>query len=261
MDYHEEEVIRREPEEKVVYKDIEIEIEESESYWEFQLFGGTANLDADNVVLSNLAPFSEEADKAIQNNQGDWKSWTVQAGMGYVIPLFDSERFSDELQWLPAIKPQINAYYLKGNIEGDLYRYYQYTDLISTDYKMDFESTRLMFDVALTFASWRNVSVYGIAGIGPAWNRIGFLYGEYSTPEVKLNKHTQTNFAYEFGGGLTYALSEHLSITAEYLYTGFNDVELGDSGNIGHDLPISEVKSNSFDLNSQAVLVGFNLAL
>ena len=77
---------------------------------------------------------------------------------------------------LPAIEPQINTYFLQGNNNGDV-------DLFTNlspgngsegDYSIELQSTRLMFDLALTFATYRNLSIYGIAGIGPSWNRIDY---------------------------------------------------------------------------------------
>lgn len=240
----------------------EVEDNEHEPYWELLLFGGTAELNTDNTTITTYDYLP--ADKIKQNNEGSWKSWTIQAGVGYVVPLFGAERLSDEVQWFPAIEPQLNVYYLKGNVDGNVDRYYKYPDVDpsnDTGYKMDIESTRLMLDVALTFVSWRNVSLYGIAGIGPSWNRVGFHGKENDCVEaVNLSQDTTTNFAYEFGGGLSYLLNEHLSLTAEYLYTGFNDIAIGDSGHLGNGAELSDVDSKDFDLHSQAVFAGFRLA-
>jgi hypothetical protein len=237
---------------------VEVEIEEiAEPYWEVIMMGGTASLDAENTTIDMTA---DETDQLQQRNDGDWKSWTANLGVGYVIPIFDSVVYSDEVQWLPAVEPQINGYFLKGNINGNVDRYYEFPGNFSdTDYSMELESTRVMFDVSLTLASYRNLSIYAIAGIGPSWNRIDF-----ETPncapgeEIEIDPHTTVNFAYEFGGGINYALTEHIALTVEYLYTGFNDLRLDDDGEVGG--VDQELKSDDFDLSSQAVLFGIRYA-
>jgi len=214
----------------------------AEDSWQISFAGGFATLAADNMVLYVT---EYEHDKAIQTNDDDWKSWTAQVGIGYVIPLFNNT------QWFTTIEPQINGYFLQGNINGYVDRFYQYDiDCEDVDFQMDLISRRVMFDLALNVATWKNLSVYGIAGIGAAWNTISYHHDadEFYLP-VYIKGHTQTDFAYEFGGGLSYALLENLSLTAEYLYTGFSDLSLDDS---------SGVESDDFSLNSQAVLFGFN---
>jgi hypothetical protein len=66
-------------------REVEIE-EEAEPYWEILLLGGTAELDAENTLIhvTNI-----ETDKITQDNDGDWKSWTVQLGLGYMVPLLN----------------------------------------------------------------------------------------------------------------------------------------------------------------------------
>jgi opacity protein-like surface antigen len=225
--------------------------------WEILLFGGTSALDADNTLIHIS---EDETDKITQSNAGDWKSWSLQLGLGYIIPLSDAKHRTKKFQWFPSIEPQMNLYFLKGNIEGAVDRFYQYAGNYSdTDYKINLESTRLMFDIALTFASYRNFSIFGIAGIGPSWNRIGYDTGVVNEAELHLSKKTQTNFAYEFGGGISYAFTEHLSVTGEYLFTGFNNIELSENGIEGNDREIT-VKSDKFDLNAQTVFFGLRYA-
>lgn len=229
------------------------EMDDDFSPWEILLFGGTAALDADDILIqaSNI-----ESDKAIQNNEDDWKSWSVQLGLGYIIPLDDDEHSSETLQWFPSIEPQFNVYFLKGNVNGNTDRFFQYPGNFSdNDFTTDLESTRFMFDVALTFASYSDFSFFGIAGIGPAINRVGYNTNEVNGAELHLDKKTQTNLAYEFGAGISYALSEHLSVTGEYLFTGFHNVELSENGTEGANREI-HVQSDAFNINAQTVFLG-----
>lgn len=225
-----------------------------EPYWEISFLGGPAILHAQNTVLevTNI-----ESDKTFQKNQGNWKYWTAELGLGYAIPLYGVTRYSNQIQWFPIIEPQINAYYLQGNVEGNVRLYYQYPSNLINDYTIEFDSTRLMFDAALTFFSWHTISVNGIAGIGPSWNRVGYSSKQAEhCDEVFLDKHTRTNFAYEFGGSINYSLSEPISFSVEYLYTGFNNVALSKNGHVGNNRILSGIESSAFNLNSQAVLFG-----
>ncbi|MGA2654403.1 MAG: outer membrane beta-barrel protein [Gammaproteobacteria bacterium] len=232
------------------------ETEKDFHHWEILLLGGIATLDADSTLIhaSDI-----QTDQITQTNEDDWKSWSVQLGLGYIIPFSDDDD-ADNLQWFPSIEPQINVYYLKGNVDGYVDRFYQYPGNYSdTDYHSRFESTRLMFDLALTFAAYQDFSIFGIAGIGPSWNRMTYDTGVSEGAELHLHANTQTNFAYEVGGGINYAMCEQLSITAQYLFTGFTDVALGNNGTEGGDREIT-VESEDFNLNAQSILLGLRFA-
>jgi len=242
---------REERKERHVYKNevVEIEVEEeeeAENYWELMIFGGAATMDIDPTI--RVTP--SETNRLSQENGSQLDSWTAQLGVGYVIPLFDSERFSDEIQWLPAIEPQINVYYLSGDNKGDVY-FDSSNDFDVADYKMRIDSTRLMFDLGVTLASYRNFSVYGLAGIGPSWNDIDYSATPNANGEdcgvghVSADSNS-TNFAYEFAAGITYDLNDDFGVSLQYLFAGFSDVEVEDSG----------LKSSDIDLHSNSIMLG-----
>jgi opacity protein-like surface antigen len=242
-------------EEEEIVLEIEIEVEEEATpYWEILGMGGFGAFDAGDSTLDITG---SEVDKLVQTNENDWETWTAQLGVGYVIPLFDAEEYSDEIQWFPAIEPQLNVYYLEGDIVGDVYRF-ESPDFNEADYSINLKSTRLMFDVALTLASWRDLSVFALAGIGPSWNRLDFSSHidegvDCDLNDVGVDSHTDTNFAYEFGGGVTYELTEHLALSAEYLFTGFDDLKLGNSDDV------EDLDPSDFHLNSSAFLFGLRV--
>ncbi len=89
----------------------------AESHWQFSLSGGTAALDTGNVEM-RLS--STQDNNLIQGNEDQWKAGTGQAGLAYVIPLWENSH------WFPSIAPQFNYYYLKGNISGHVDRYRQF---------------------------------------------------------------------------------------------------------------------------------------
>ncbi|MFA6037542.1 MAG: outer membrane beta-barrel protein [Legionellales bacterium] len=229
----------------------------TEPFFEILVMGGIATLDATDTSLQIS---DSETDKLIQTNDGNWESWTGQVGVGYVSPL-THELQTGDVQWFPLITPQINLYYLDGDdIQGDVYQF-ESADFDNLDYNMDFQSTRLMFDLGLTLAAIDRFSVYAIAGAGIAWNKTDLNANpnqqgiDCGAIGFDIDSKTSSSFAYEFGGGMTYAAMDNLAISLEYLYTGFTDVELG------NDSDEFDIESQDLDINSQAVLLGLRFAL
>lgn len=228
-------------------------------YWEWNLFGGIAALsqETSDLIFYEGMP----ADKLRQSNQSSWAAWTVGSGLSRTLPLFDSKQNDHELQWLPVIKPQLNVYFLQGDMNGVLEQFYEYPGAgVDTDYSIDLNSTRLMFDLALTLASWRDFSIYAMAGIGPSWNRVGFHSDQNNCLQARsLNTYKDINFAFEWGGGIDYTLFDQVSLMVEYLYTSIYSVELAHSGE-SINMLVSGVESNSFDIHSQALIAGLRYA-
>jgi opacity protein-like surface antigen len=216
--------------------------EELEPYYELILMGGIATIDADDLTVELT---NGEIDLLTQTNETDWDAWTGRIGVGYVYGLSDAS-----MQWFPTLSPQLNFYYLNGNINGDLSRPLD-PHIDSTHYDMELTSKRLMFDLALTVVRFEALSIYALGGAGVAWNEIDFdsrKDDDFHLSNQDLETESSAGFAYEFGGGLTYTISDEFGISAEYLYTGLTDVLVG-----AHEFE----EDVEFDLTSQAVLVGF----
>ena len=230
--------------------------------WEINLAGGTAELNAQDFTTNIYPDLLISSDKNQQKNADDWKAWTIQAGVGYRFYLWDAKRYSDEIQWLPLLIPQINFYYLKGNVNGRVDKYYEYPmdPDCDVDYSVGVSSSRVMADLNLMFVSWRNYSLYGKAGIGPSWNRVDYRSKEgAASEEIHLNPQTDTNFAYEFGGGARVAITQHVGLSLEYLYTGFTHLDLNNKGTLEGTGDLDDVDSDHFNLSSQAVLLGVDV--
>ncbi|MFI4955175.1 MAG: hypothetical protein ACHP9Y_04600, partial [Gammaproteobacteria bacterium] len=170
---------------------------------------GIANIQQNDATYDLT---SSETDKLVATDTQNWDSWSLQLGAGYKIPLFwniNKEKSADDIQWFTAITPQINFYILNGtDIPGQVYRF-EDSDDNDAAYKMKFNSTRLMFDTALTIAKLRRLSVQGIAGLGFARNSVDLALEPYPDTHLEplnFNGGSSTGFAYEFGAGLTYAL-------------------------------------------------------
>ncbi len=232
--------------------------DDADSYLEVILMGGIANLDTQGTNLQ-MTPVQTDAIEPGTADFGD--AWTVQLGLGYSIPLFDAEEDSDEVQWFPAIEPQVNVYYLEGDVDGNVDRYADFSgNFDDTNYTMDIKSTRVMFDLALTIASYEEFSLYAIGGIGPSWNSFDLTeHGNDCVEEVGFDNN-DGNLAYEFGGGVTYAASEEFGISLQYLYTNFLDLELEQNADLGDGSTLSDIDSDNFDFSSQALVLGLRYA-
>ncbi len=227
-------------------------------FFELLVMGGIATLDA-NDSSAQMTPI--QIDKLVQTNDNDWNAGTGQIGIGYVWGLTDDLQLADTF-WFTRLNPQLNLYYLGGDIDGDVWRF-QNPNYNQAHYESDFNSTRLMFDLALSVFELEAFSVYALGGLGIAWNEIN--YHAQMNPscnceimDINLDSHHNNGFAYEFGAGITYAVMDDMAISLEYLYTGLNEIQLGNLTDEANGLTIH---GNNFDINTQSVLLGLRFAL
>lgn len=235
------------------------------NYFEFIGAIGIANLDAGD---SYLGVTSSETDKLIQTNDNDWNTVSAQLGIGYVYYLRDAQRYSDQVQWFPSIEPELNVYFLSSNsgIKGEVLRFGD-TTFNDLTYKMPFHSNRIMVDGALTVASLKQFSIYAIGGIGNAWNRLSYKDKDKESingdpcPDQRLSFNTKStsHFAWEAGGGLSFAFNDMVGLSLEYLYANLGKVKTSASGNIGA-LTEPLIVPAHFNLDSQSVLLGLHIA-
>lgn len=233
----------------------------------FEVLGalGVATLGVGN---SYLGVTSSETDRLVQTSGNYWNNFTAQLGVGYVYYRSDALQYSENVQWFPSIEPEVNAYYInENNITGDVLRFnsFNFNDLT---FSMPIQSTRLMFDTALTIASKKQLSVYVKGGIGNAWNRIGYSDTDKDTgasdpcPEqrLSLNKATRSNFVWEAGAGLQWAFNNRVGLSLEYLYTDLGSASISPHGGTG-TITTPVIVPGHFNLNSQAALLGLHIAL
>jgi outer membrane autotransporter protein len=230
-------------------------------HFEVLAAGSVSALDAGNLSLSVT---TSETDLLVQTNENSWTSWGGQLGVGYDYPLFNALSYSDHVQWFTAIEPQLNVYYSTYRNEGDVYRFGNaaFNDL---NYNMLIHSTRLMFDVALTVAEWKRFSVYGIVGIGNAWNDISYSDSTNAGLPCSLQSISSSSnnnvgdFVWEAGAGLEYKLTNRLELSLEYLYTDFGSQDFD-----GNKVSTTLTRPNfdpSFSMRTQGVLFGVHVAI
>lgn len=238
--------------------------EQFEDGFQILIAGGIASLDQDGSIDVT----SNETDTLVQGDEG-WDSWTAKVGVGYQFPLMENEDDDeDDLQWLPNLTPQLNLYYLGGgDIDGDVLRY---ENSNQADYSMDYSSTRLMFDLALTLASMERFSVYVLGGLGASWNNTSLETtptSEFLPFGFELEDSDSTTFAYEFGAGIGYAITDDIGISLEYLYANLGDVEVqGNASLTGGDYDADDprtldIENSDVEISSQSILLGLNFAL
>jgi opacity protein-like surface antigen len=222
----------------------------------FEVIGapGIANLQANN--LSSIGVTSSETDTLEQTNTNEWSALAAQLGVGFIHIFPTNAFYFDNVQWFPSVEPELNLYYLSSNsIDGTVSRFGNpvYGQL---NFDMPVHSTRLMFDIALTFLAYKPLSLYGIGGIGSAWNRIGYNdTGSTCNLGLSLNTNTNVNFAWETGVGVLYAFNNRVGVSLEYLYAGLGNVSTSSNGNLAITSPAS------FNLQAQTGFLGLHIAL
>ena len=234
----------------------------------FEIIGapGIARLSAGN---SELGVTSSETDRLVQTNSNAWNTLAGQLGFGYVYYFGHAQKYSDCVQWFPSIEPELNVYYLSSNsIKGDVWRFDNsaFNDLT---FDIPLRSTRLMLDAALTVASWKQISIYAIGGIGNAWNRIGYSDKDNDNGDVtdtcpeqrlSLNNRSQSKFVWEAGAGATYAFNDRFGLSLEWLYTNLGNVRTSGSGDTA-TITAPVIVPAHFNLKSQTLLLGLHIAV
>ena len=229
----------------------------------FEVIGalGIAKLNAGD---SELGVTSSETDRLVQTSSNAWNTFAAQLGLGYVYYFGNSQQYSDQVQFLPSIEPELNLYYLGTNsIKGDVWRFNS-SAFNQLTYDVPLHSTRLMLDAALTLASWKQLSVYVIGGLGNAWNHTSYSDTENTAADgdqnVRLNSKTSTHFTWEAGAGLAYAFNDRIGLSLEYLYADLGNIKPSSSGSTG-TITAPVIVAPHFKVKSQTGLLGLHIAL
>ncbi len=238
----------------------------------FEIIGGLGGAQV-NAGNSELGVTQSETDKLVQTNTNAWNSWIGQVGLGFIYYFGSPLRYSEQIQWFPSLEPELNLKQLSNNnITGNVWRFNSpaFNDLT---FNTSLSSTRLMADAALTIASYKQFSIYAIGGIGNAWNRLdysdidnagsgsGDAGGSCPDQRLRLDQHTSTNFAWETGVGLTYAINQRIGISIEYQYVNLGNPTTSATGDTGTITKPVIVAAQFNNLTSQTVLAGLHIAL
>lgn len=224
-----------------------------ENNFDLSIMAGFTSLDQDG----NYNYSSAQTDSLIQDGN-DWGSWTIAIGVGYDYPLQEPNP-ENEVDWFPTVTPQLNLYYLHGgDIDGDVYLYQQ-PSLNLASYTSEFHSTRLMLDIDLTVFEIEEFSVFALGGLGVAFNSTGLnvMYDNPAFTDFSLESTSTTSFAYEFGAGMAYDITDDWGVYLEYLYANLGDANVNGTSNAG-DVFISD---SDIEMTSQSIILGMTFAI
>ncbi|MFA6038298.1 MAG: hypothetical protein WC748_09300 [Legionellales bacterium] len=205
---------------------------------------------------------STESDSLTQTNSNAWETFTGQFGVSYIMPLYwgedaEEDKLETGMAWFDSITPQINVYLLGDTtLEGDVLRFGYKNE---ATYDMDFNSTRLMFDVAVDVFTVRDFSFFALGGLGIAWNSTSLNWvpnpGEDLTG-FNLAETDSSGFAYEFGGGVNYEVLGDLDVSLQYLFTVLDNVSAQ-----GADDFYDDIHTSDLDIHVQSILLGVRLTI
>lgn len=154
----------------------------------------------------------------------------------------------------------VNAYYNEISRNGSVYEY-SLPDFNNATYNMKIKSYRIMLDTEwVLHPLFFGVMPFVEAGVGGAQNTLNFQ--NIPRPNIgadggyyNLPNHTNTHFAYELGAGFKMLASNHLMISARYLFADPGNANSGVSDNNTGVLLANPVNTN---LQSQSVLFGLS---
>jgi len=165
--------------------------------------GGVNWLNTENTHL-DITPY--ETDSLHVNNtsvDGAWK-----AGIGYYL-------FANHLL------VELNVYGASNTVDGNVWQY-ELPQFSNYTFSAPISSTRLMLDFKPNLMTWNKLTPYLILGVGATWNTASYKEeanaGIDASSARSLSDNTQAQLAWDVGAGLSYALTERLSVTGEYVY-------------------------------------------
>lgn len=161
---------------------------------------------------------------------------------------------------LQSISLGVNAYYNESSKNGSVYEY-SLPDFNNSTYNMNIKSYRLMLDTEwVLHPLYFGVMPFIEAGVGGAQNTLSFQ--NIPRPNIgadggyyNLSNHISTHFAYELGAGLKILVSNHLMLSARYLFADTGNAKSRISDNYSGVLLAKPVSTN---VQSQSVLFGLS---
>lgn len=230
--------------------------------WQINVLAGAAGLSANSGQYLVPNVFSPSSPLPTQlSGHADMASFAPGLGIAYA---FNMAPHSCVRPWntylLQSIALGVNAYYLGGSNSGEtaIAPGVYFSDSIPIgNYKTDLSSVRIMFDSELDFHPlWQRVLPFVQVGIGPAINSMSYHYTKQpgaipSVPSFNASA-TQTNFAYEMGGGVKVDLMPHSQLSLRYLYSNMGDVSVSSAGNLAAPYTVS--------MHASSLLLGYTYA-
>jgi opacity protein-like surface antigen len=179
------------------------------SSWEFDLGLGFI-LNSPEPTRINISNY--ETDQLVQT-----KSPT---NLSYYIGVRTPGASTPKIPWLKSLTLGLSNYYTTLQTNGSVYQY-QVPLLNNYTYNMDLSVDDLLLELKFDFHSFYRVTPFLVFGTGIGFGTLS--YNETANPGVpggqnELGTHNQTLWAFDIGAGGTYALTEKLGLTLQYLY-------------------------------------------
>lgn len=232
-------------------------------YWE--VLGGFGE-GYPRIGTSSLIVVPGESDRLDAGNANPWRPF-AQVGLGYVYYIQGPHaRDSVVWEWLPRVEPLLSVIHVDALARGKVSLFGITAPGFDTNtFILHSKSTNLMLEGLLTLASWRHISLYLRAGGGVAWlsndyhdqPRPGATFFRYG---LHLANKSTVNGIYQWGGGVQYALTTRLALSADYLYTHIGNFKTAQRGVI-RQRPIVIPGPASFSLRTNAVFITLHWAL
>jgi len=114
-----------------------------------------------------------------------------------------------------------------------------------------------MLDFKPNIITWKKLTPYVILGVGATWNEAS--YEEVANPGINpkgalsLSDNTGAQLAWDLGAGLSYGLTDRLSLTAEYVYAFLGEATPDDNASIAN--------APNFSYQIQSLLFGLSLRM
>ncbi len=196
-----------------------------------------------------------EQDSSVVNSVSS--SATYRAGVGYHLL---SDRLASR-KYFNDLLLQLNWYTNRAAIKGDVWQS-GLSNLDNYTFRAPISSNRWMLDVKPGLFTFRRFSPYPILGVGVA--RTQFAYYERPSNSnvnadsfVNLKARMNTQFAYDYGFGLQYAITQHLAATAEYIHTNMSNLSPSkQNGSAGSSVTVQNAPR--FSVYSQNLLFGLS---
>ena len=228
--------------------------------WQINVLAGAADLSSGSgqYLIPTLTSSTFPAELS---GPSDMASFAPGLGIAYA---FNMAPHSCVHPWntylLQSIALGVNAYYLGGSNSGGAAIAPGVIEAGSSpigSYKTNLSSIRIMFDGELDFHPlWQRVLPFMQVGIGPAINSMNYHYSEQpgsiaSVPSFNASA-TQTNFAYEVGGGIKVDLMPHSQLSLRYLYSNMGGVSVSSAGNLASHYTVH--------MHASSLLLGYTYA-
>ena len=228
----------------------------------FEVVGGLG-IGRTVVGKSRLGVSSTETDWVSQSRQS-WQAPYAHLGLGYIYALTDVDRASTgSLIMFPSVEALLNVSYANFEARGNVYLI-KNSQINTQTFSMPLKTTSLMLDAILTLAKFKRLSLYVLGGAGEAWTNIKYTDtpsgNPGARPSLSTNSRTQSNGVYEWGTGVTYALTPRYILGLQYLYSHIGNIRTSGRGSLG-GVTDTQISAANFSLRNQIVMLDLHVAI